>query len=104
MVLVTLLLLTIQVLLLNLLTKMMAVEWGPHNIQCNAIAPTVILTDMGQQVWGEPAKGDPMKAKIPLGRFGQPVEVADLALYLASPASDFANGDVMLIDGGYAAL
>ena len=59
---------------------------------------------MGQQVWGDPAKGDPMKAKIPLGRFGQPVEVADLALYLASPASDFVNGDVIMIDGGYAAL
>lgn len=42
-----------------------------------------------------------MKAKIPLRRFGQPIEVADLALYLASPASDLVTGQVILIDGGY---
>ena len=89
---------------LNMLTKVMAAEWSRHNIQCNAVAPTVILTPMGEQVWGDPAKGDPMKAKIPLGRFGQPVEVADLVLYLASPASDLITGEVVLIDGGYTSV
>ena len=79
----------------------MAAELGPHNIQCNAVAPTVILTEMGKKVWGHPAKGDPMKAKIPLRRFCQPVEVADLVLYLASSASDLVTGQVILIDGGY---
>ena len=58
---------------------------------------------MGEQVWGEPSKGDPMKAKIPLGRFGMPVEVADLVLYLASPASDLITGEVVVMDGGYSA-
>ena len=89
---------------LNMLTKVMAAEWSRYNIQCNAVAPTVILTPMGDQVWGDPAKSEPMKAKIPLGRFGQPVEVADLVLYLASPASDLITGDVILMDGGYTAL
>lgn len=89
---------------LNMLTKVMAAEWGPYNIQSNAIAPTVILTPMGEQVWGDPAKGDPMKAKIPLGRFGRPVEVADLVLFLASSASDLICGEVILIDGGYTAI
>ncbi len=89
---------------LNMLTKVMAAEWGPYNIQSNAIAPTVILTPMDKQVWGDPAKGDPMKAKIPLRRFGKPVEVADLILFLASSASDFICGEVILIDGGYTAL
>jgi NAD(P)-dependent dehydrogenase (short-subunit alcohol dehydrogenase family) len=89
---------------LNMLTKVMAAEWGPHNIQVNAIAPTVILTPMGTQVWGDPQKSEPMLAKIPLRRFGQPVEVADLALFLASPASDLITGEVILIDGGYTAL
>ncbi len=90
---------------LNMLTKVMAAEWGPHNIQCNAVAPTIILTPMGEEVWGDPAKGDPMKAKIPLGRFGRPVEVADLVLFLASPASDMINGDIIMLDGGvYGAL
>jgi len=87
-----------------LLTKVLAIEWARYNINVNAIAPTVILTPMGEHVWGEPAKGDPMKAKIPLGRFGRPVEVADLVLYLASPASDLITGDVILMDGGYTAL
>ena len=79
----------------------MAAELGPHNIQCNAVAPTVILTEMGKKGWWHPAKGDPMKVKIPLRRFGQPVEVADLVLYLASSASDLVTGQVILIDGGY---
>ena len=89
---------------LNALTKSVTCEWAKHNIQCNAICPTVILTPMGEKVWGEPGKGDPMKAKIPAGRFGKPVEVADLVLYLASSASDLVNGDTIMIDGGYTAV
>jgi 2-deoxy-D-gluconate 3-dehydrogenase len=89
---------------LNMLTKVMALEWGPHNIQVNAVCPTVILTPMGTKVWGDPAKADPMLAKIPLGRFGQPVEVADLILFLASPAADLITGEAILIDGGYTAI
>ena len=49
---------------LTLPTKVMAAEWGRYNIQVNAIAPTVILTPMGTQVWGDPVKADPMLAKI----------------------------------------
>ncbi len=89
---------------LNLLTKTMAAEWGRFNIQANAIAPTVILTPMGEQVWGDPAKGGPMLEKIPLRRFGRPIEVADLVLFLAAPASDLICGEVILIDGGYTAV
>jgi NAD(P)-dependent dehydrogenase (short-subunit alcohol dehydrogenase family) len=89
---------------LNMLTKVMTSEWAKHNIQVNAVCPTVILTPMGEQVWGDPAKGDPMKAKIPAGRFGKPIEVADLVLFLASPASDLINGQDILIDGGYTAV
>ncbi len=89
---------------LNALTKCMTCEWAQYNIQCTAICPTVILTPMGEQVWGDPARGDPMKAKIPAGRFGRPVEVADLVLFLASSASDMINGDEIMIDGGYTAL
>jgi 2-deoxy-D-gluconate 3-dehydrogenase len=77
---------------------------GGFNIQANAVAPTVILTEMGQQVWGDPLKGDPMKARIPARRFGEPVEVADLVLFLASPASDFLCGQVIRLDGGLSAV
>jgi 2-deoxy-D-gluconate 3-dehydrogenase len=89
---------------LNMLTKVMALEWGPHNIQVNAVCPTVILTPMGTEVWGDPRKAAPMLAKIPLGRFGRPVEVADLILFLASGASDLITGEAILIDGGYTAI
>jgi NAD(P)-dependent dehydrogenase (short-subunit alcohol dehydrogenase family) len=89
---------------LNMLTKVMTSEWAKHNIQANAICPTIILTPMGEQVWGEPTKGKPMLDKTPLGRFGKPQEVADLALYLASPASDLVCGETILIDGGFTSL
>jgi NAD(P)-dependent dehydrogenase (short-subunit alcohol dehydrogenase family) len=88
---------------LNMLTKVMTIEWAMHNIQANTICPTVILTPMGEMVWGDPAKGDPMKAKIPAARFGKTVEVADLILFLASSASDLINGQDILIDGGFTA-
>lgn len=88
---------------LNMLTKVMTIEWARHNIQCNTVCPTVILTPMGEMVWGDPAKGDPMKAKIPAGRFGKTVEIADLILFLASPASDMINGQDILMDGGFTA-
>lgn len=89
---------------LNMLTRVMATEWGPFNIQTNAIAPAIVLTDMGKKVWGDEAKSGPVKARIPVRRFGEPQEIADLVLYLASPASDFVCGQVMLIDGGYSAV
>ncbi len=81
----------------------MAIELGPHNVRVNAVAPTVVLTPMGEQVWGDPAKGDPMKAKIPLGRFAYPSNIADAVLFLASDAASMIHGEVLLIDGGYTA-
>ena len=89
---------------LNMLTKVMTVEWAKHNIQINSVCPTVILTPMGEKVWGQPEKGQPMLAKIPANRFGKPIEVADMILYLASSASDLVCGQDLLIDGGYTAV
>jgi NAD(P)-dependent dehydrogenase (short-subunit alcohol dehydrogenase family) len=89
---------------LNLLTQVMAAEWGPHNIQTNAIAPAIVLTDMARAAWGDEAKSAPVKARIPCRRFGEPREVADLVLYLASSASDYICGQVLPIDGGYSAV
>lgn len=89
---------------LNMLTQTMTVEWSKYNIQANAIGPTVILTDMGKKVWSPKAMSEPMLAKIPLGRFGEPQEIADLALFLASEASNLITGQVICADGGYTAL
>ncbi len=88
---------------LNALTQSLAMEWGPHGLTVNAIAPTVVLTAMGERVWGPPEKGDPMKAKIPIGRFGKPREVAAAVVYLASEAAGLVNGHVLVLDGGYTA-
>jgi len=88
---------------LLLLTKVLALEWAPHGINVNAVAPTVILTPMGEKVWGAPEKRDPMLAKIPAGRFGKPVDVSGAILFLASPASDLIHGETLVADGGYVA-
>jgi NAD(P)-dependent dehydrogenase (short-subunit alcohol dehydrogenase family) len=88
---------------LNGLTRVLAIEWGPYGITCNAVAPTVVLTALGEKAWGDPDRGDPMKAKIPVGRFGQPWEIAAAVNYLASDAAGLVNGHVLAIDGGYTA-
>ncbi len=88
---------------LNQLTHTMAVEWGPNNIQVNAICPTVVMTDMGKSIWNDP-KNEIIKKgfldKIPLGRFGVPEDVANLAFFLASNQSDYLNGQSIPLDGG----
>lgn len=89
---------------LNGLTKVMTVEWAPHNIQSNAICPTVVMTPMGEQVWSDPAKLDPFVARIPAGRVARTDEICDLILFLASSASDMINGQTIFVDGGYTAV
>lgn len=85
---------------MNMLTRVMAVEWGPYNIQANAVAPAIVMTDMAREVWRDEAKSGPIKARMPVRRFGEPVEIADMVLYLSSSASDFVCGQTLLIDGG----
>ena len=88
---------------LVLLTKVLAIEWAKYNINVNLIAPAVILTPMGEKVWGAPEKRDPMIAKTPQGRFGIPRDVSGVILFLASPASDYINGETIAVDGAYLA-
>jgi NAD(P)-dependent dehydrogenase (short-subunit alcohol dehydrogenase family) len=83
-----------------MLTQVLAVELGPVNIQVNAIAPGVIKTRFSQLLWQTPQIADPILSHLPLGRFGEPEDVAGLALYLASPASDYVTGSVFVVDGG----
>jgi len=81
------------------LTKLMATELAQHNIRVNAIAPGVVATENVRQVVGD----DGMKLRekmIPLGRLGQPEDIARAALFLASDDSGFITGDVMRVDGG----
>jgi len=89
---------------LNALTKSLCAEWACHNIQVNAICPTVVLTPMGRKVWESPEKSGPMIAATPAGRFAEPVEVADAALYLASSASGMVNGALLMLEGGFTSV
>ena len=89
---------------LNALTKSLCAEWAQFNIQVNAICPTVIMTPMGKQVWSDEEKAAPLLNATPLGRFGEPVEVADAALYLASPASELVNGTTLMLEGGFTSV
>jgi len=88
---------------LNAMTRGLMVEWARHNVQVNAICPTVIMTPMGRAVWGPGERTETFLARTPAGRFGEPVEVADLALYLASSASALINGEAVMIEGGFTA-
>jgi len=84
-----------------LLTKVLAMEWGKHNINVNAIGPTFIKTEMASHVFEDPQKYQSIVSKIPLGRIGDPMDVAAAVIYLASPASDLITGEVLLVDGGW---
>ena len=83
------------------LTKSMAIELAPHNIQVNAIAPGWIVTDLTTAVRSMPMN-DEIIARTPAGRWGEPDELAGTAVYLASQASDFVTGTTIRVDGGYA--
>ena len=82
------------------MTKVLALEWGPHGVTVNAISPTVVETELGRKAWAGEV-GEAMKKLIPSRRFAQPEEVALAALYLASPAAAMVNGADLAIDGGY---
>ena len=83
-------------------TRTLALELGERGVRANSICPTVVLTDMGQKVWGEqPDKAAPMLARIPQSRFARPREVSDVVVWLASDAASMINGAEIPVDGGY---
>jgi 2-deoxy-D-gluconate 3-dehydrogenase len=83
------------------LTKSMAVELAPHNIQVNAIVPGWIETDMTAPVKATPFYNE-IITRTPAGRFGTPDEMAGAAIFLAARAADFVTGSTVFVDGGYA--
>jgi len=83
------------------LTKSMAIELAPYNVQVNAIAPGWIETDMTAPVRSLPMN-DEILMRTPAARWGQPEDIAGTAIYLASSGSDFVTGETIRVDGGYA--
>ncbi|KQP13245.1 SDR family oxidoreductase [Pseudorhodoferax sp. Leaf267] len=86
---------------IKLLSKAMAAEWAVHNIQANSIGPGYILTDMNQALVDNPEFDAWVKASNPTKRWGRPDELAGTAVYLASSASDYVNGQIIYVDGGW---
>ncbi|HTN89948.1 MAG TPA: glucose 1-dehydrogenase [Sorangium sp.] len=85
------------------LTRCLAVEWGPHGINVNGVAPTFIRTP-GTVKWLEDdAFRNDLLSRIPLGRVGEPVDVTGAVVFLASPAASLITGATLLIDGGFTA-
>jgi NAD(P)-dependent dehydrogenase (short-subunit alcohol dehydrogenase family) len=85
------------------LTKCLAVEWAPHGINVNAVAPTFIRTPGTVKWLANDAFRADLMSRIPLGRVGDPVDVAAAVVYLASPASAMVTGTTLMIDGGWTA-
>jgi NAD(P)-dependent dehydrogenase (short-subunit alcohol dehydrogenase family) len=86
---------------LAMFTKAVAADWAPHGVTVNAIAPGTFLTDANRRWFSmKPELRAQIEATIPMGRLGDPTEIGPLALYLASEASSYMTGSVLVIDGG----
>ncbi|HSD43452.1 MAG TPA: glucose 1-dehydrogenase [Burkholderiales bacterium] len=86
------------------LTRALALELGPHGIRVNAIAPTVIVTDLNRElVRTQPQLYQAVLDRTPLGRLGEPEDIAGALVFLASPAARFITGQTLFVDGGYTA-
>ena len=83
-----------------MLTKVLAMELAADNIQVNAIAPGFVKTQFSSVLWQTEALNEAILRAIPQGRMAEPGEIAGLALYLASPAANFATGSIFVLDGG----
>jgi NAD(P)-dependent dehydrogenase (short-subunit alcohol dehydrogenase family) len=86
---------------INHLTRCLAVEWAPHGINVNSVAPTFIWTDGTRPSLADPAFHAQVLGHIPLGRIGDPVDVAGTVVFLASPAASLITGANILVDGGW---
>jgi 2-deoxy-D-gluconate 3-dehydrogenase len=85
------------------LTKALANEWARSNVQVNAIAPGYFTTDNTQRLRDDPQRFKEISARIPAERWGKPSDLAGAVVFLASTASDYVNGHVLVVDGGWMA-
>jgi len=82
------------------LVRSLAVEWGSANVRVNAIAPSIVRTDFARALWENPETYKDAIANYPLGRIGEPDDIAGAAIFLASRAGAFVTGQVIVVDGG----
>ena len=82
------------------LGRALAVEWGPHNIRVNSIAPGLIKTDFARELWTDEERRKRREALTPLRRIGDPEDIGGIAVFLASDAARFVTGQLLIADGG----
>jgi NAD(P)-dependent dehydrogenase (short-subunit alcohol dehydrogenase family) len=85
------------------LTKVLALEWASANVQVNAIGPTYFETELTRPLFEEPERNAFITERTPMGRWGQPHELAGAVIFLASSASDYVTGHTLMVDGGWTA-
>jgi len=85
------------------LTKSLALEWSPHGVNVNAIAPGVFETSLNTHLLHDTPRGKEFKMRTPMRRFGNVEELAGAAIFLASDAASFVTGEVLVVDGGFLA-
>jgi len=85
------------------LTRALAVELGPAGLRCNAVAPGYFATETNQAMVDDPDVAEFLRHRVPLRRWGDPAEIAGAAVFLASPAASYVNGQVLTVDGGLSA-
>ena len=83
-----------------MLTRAMAVEWAKHGLQCNGIGPGYIVTELNRALVENAEFNKWICGRTPAGRWGQPEELVGAAVFLASKASNFVNGQILYVDGG----
>jgi gluconate 5-dehydrogenase len=89
---------------IKLLTRSMAAEWAKHDIQCNAIGPGYIITEMNKALIEDQTFDSWVRGRTPSGRWGKPEDLVGAAVFLASPASAYVNGHILYVDGGMLAV